>query len=218
MIKWSFSSLKQFVNCPKQYHEVKVLQNFQPKVSQQMQYGTEVHKALEDYTREKKELPQNYKRFKTLVDVLLEIPGDKYIEHKMALSADKRPCEFDSPDYWVRGIADLLIVDNESGTAFVVDYKTGSNRYPDPKQLKLMALMVFAHFPKVELVKGGLLFVVHNSFLPEDYERKKSDKYWADFALDLARLEVSFESGNWLPNPSGLCRWCPVKTCEFNKE
>jgi len=213
MIKWSFSSLKQFKNCPHQYHEVKVLQNYPVKVSQQMLYGTEVHKALEDYTREQKELPKHYQRFKSLVDVLMDIEGDKYYEHQMALSADKLPCEFSSPDYWVRGIADLLIVDGD--TAFVVDYKTGSNRYPDTNQLKLMALMVFAHFPSVETVNGGLLFVVHNSFLPEIYTRNKADTYWDSFALDLARLKVAFETGNWHKNPGPLCAYCSVKTCEF---
>jgi hypothetical protein len=28
-IKWSFSGLKQYINCPKQYHEVKVLRNYE---------------------------------------------------------------------------------------------------------------------------------------------------------------------------------------------
>jgi CRISPR/Cas system-associated exonuclease Cas4 (RecB family) len=215
MLKWSFSSLKQFINCPNQYFEVKVLQNYQPKVSQQMLYGTEVHKALEDYTRDKTELPKNYQRFKSLVDVLMEIPGDKFIEHKMALGADKQPCEFDSPDYWVRGIADLLIVDDD--IAFVIDYKTGSNRYPDTKQLKLMALMVFAHYPTSETVNGGLLFVAHNSFLPEEYVRKKQVQYWSDFMPDLERMRIAFETGNWHKNPTPLCAYCPVKTCEFVK-
>lgn len=216
MIKWSFSSLKQYVNCPKQYYEVKVLRNFQPQVSKQMQYGTDVHKALEDYTRDKVELPINYKRFQPLVDTLMEISGDKYFEHKMALKADKSPCDFDSEDYWVRGIADLLIVDGD--TAFVVDYKTGSNRYPDPKQLKLMALMVFAHFPLVMKVNGGLLFVVHNSFVPETYNRKDTDGYWQTFLPDIQRLQMSFDTGNWSPNPTKLCGWCPVKTCKFYSE
>jgi hypothetical protein len=216
MVKWSYSGLKQFVNCPKQYHEVKVLQNFQPKVTQQMQYGTEVHKALEDYARTCAPLPKFYKKFKSLVDVLLEIPGDKYIEHKMALTNSKQPCAFDADDYWVRGIADLLIVDGDD--AFVIDYKTGSNRYPDPKQLKLMALMVFAHFPDVVRVRGGLLFVVHNSFLPDEYERKRVDQYWADFAPELERLSLCVDTNMWPTNPTGLCRWCPVTTCQFNKE
>jgi len=215
MIKWSFSGLKQYLNCPRQFNEVKVLGNFQTKVSHQMAYGTDVHKSLEEYARDNKELPVHHKQFKSIVDVLLEIPGDKYIEHKMALRADKTPCDFDAPDYWVRGIVDLMIVDGD--TAFVVDYKTGSNKYPDPKQLKLMALLTFAHFPDVNLVKGGLLFVVHTSFLPDDYLRDKSEKYWQEFAPDLMRLEMSFKHNSWPPQSSPLCRWCPVNTCEFRK-
>lgn len=215
MIKWSFSSLKQYLNCPRQYNEVKVLQNFQTKVSHQMAYGTEVHKSLEEYTRDKKQLPPHHKQFKSMVDVLMEIPGDKYIEYKMALTPDKEPCEFDSPDYWVRGIADLVIVDDD--TAFVIDYKTGSSKYADPKQLKLMALMMFKYFPKVQLVRGGLLFVVKTSFLPDDYERNQQDKYWMDFTPDLLRLASSFEHNSWPPQTSPLCRYCPVLTCEFQR-
>lgn len=216
MIKWSFSSLKQYVNCPRQYHEVRVLKNYETKVSKQMLYGTEVHKALEDYVRENTELPKNYKQFKSLVDVLLEIPGDRYVEYKMALSADKLPCEFDSPDYWVRGIVDFMVVDDTE--AFIIDYKTGSNKYPDPSQLKLMSLLVFAHFPHVTHVKGGLLFVAHSSFVPDDYSRLKIPIYWAEFAPKLERLQISIESGNWPPNATPLCRWCPVSSCQFNKE
>jgi CRISPR/Cas system-associated exonuclease Cas4 (RecB family) len=216
MLKWSFSGLKQFVNCPKQFYEVKVACNFEQKVSAQMQYGTEVHKALEDYARERKPLPTHYKKFKSLVDVLLEIPGEKFIEYKMALTKDKEPCAFYSSDYWVRGITDIMIVDNDY--AFVIDYKTGSNKYPDPKQLKLMALMTFAHFPNVQTVKAGLLFVAHNSFLPDDYLRKKQDEYWKDFTPDLMRMELAHKTNHWQPNPSPLCRWCPVTTCDFHKE
>ena len=129
----------------------------------------------------------------------------------MALDANRQPCEY-GKGYWVRGIADLLIVDGE--TAFVVDYKTGSNRYPDSKQLKLMALMVFAHFPEVQHVKAGLLFVMHESFMPEEYTRDMADALWGAFNPDLERLKLSYETDKWTPNPTPLCGWCPVTTCE----
>ena len=186
-MKWSFSSLKQYINCPHQYHQVKVLQRHPQKVTQQMLYGTEVHKALEEYARDNTELPANYRTFKPSVDALLDIPGKRYIEHQMALDANKQPCAFDSPDYWVRGIADLMIIDDDR--AFIVDYKTGSNKYPDLKQLKLMALMAFAHFPEVKSVHAGLLFVVHNSFISVDYSASDAESYWGAFTPDLTRLE-----------------------------
>lgn len=216
MVKWSYSGLKQYTNCPHQYQQVKVLQRYPVKVTQQMQYGTDVHKALEDYVRDDAPLPLFYTKFKKMVDSLKEIPGERYIEHKMALRTDSTPCGFADDDYWVRGIADLLIING--GSAFIIDYKTGSNKYPDPAQLKLMALMVFAHFPNVLEVKAGLLFVVHNSFLTEDYKRDYIGRYWDYFAPSLKRLERSFSEDWWPANPTPLCRWCPVKTCEFHKE
>jgi hypothetical protein len=212
---WSFSSLKDYVNCPKQYQEIKVLKNFFKKPTPQMLYGTEVHKACEDYVREGTPLAKNYERFKSVLDALVDIPGHKYPEHKMALNHGKEPCSY-GKDYWVRGIVDLLIVDGDH--AFIVDYKTGSNRYPDPKQLKLMALMTFAHFPEVNVIKAGLLFVMHESFMDEHYQREDISKLWKAFEGDLARLQLSYDNDTWQPNPTPLCGWCPVTTCEYHKE
>lgn len=212
---WSFSSLKDYVNCPKQYQEIKVLKNFFKKPTPQMLYGTEVHKACEDYVREGVPLAKNYERFKPVLDALVDIPGDKYPEHKMALNIDKSPCDY-GKGYWVRGIVDLLIIDGDH--AFIVDYKTGNNRYPDPKQLKLMALMTFAHFPEVSVIKAGLLFVMHESFMDEQYEREDIPKLWKAFEGDLARLQLSYDNDTWQANPTPLCGWCPVVTCQYHKE
>jgi len=213
---WSFSSLKDYVNCPRQYHEVKVLKNFTKRVTQEMTFGTQVHKYCEDYVGEGKPLPKNYEHFQPVLDELLAIPGTRYPEHQMALDAEGKPCKYGAPDRWVRGIVDLLIVDNDQG--YIVDYKTGSSKYPDPKQLKLMTLMAFAHFPQLERIKAGLLFIVHNSFIDESYTREQIDELWDAFHPDLTRLETSYESGVWNPNPTPLCGWCPVKNCEFYKE
>jgi hypothetical protein len=213
MYKWSFSSFKQYVNCPRQYHEVKVLKRYETKPTHQMLYGTNVHEALETYAKDGTDLPHNYKRFATLVDPLLEIDGERYIEHKMALTADKAPCGFYDKQYWVRGIVDLLIVSGD--TAFIVDYKTGSDKYPDMKQLKLMALMTFTHFPEVNTVRAGLLFVLHNNFMPDEYQRDKMEELWDAFTPDLMRMELSYKEDKWQANPTPLCGWCPVTECEF---
>jgi hypothetical protein len=212
---WSFSSLKDFVNCPKQYQEIKVLKRFTKFPTEQMRYGTEVHKACEDYVGEGVPLAENYKRFQPVLDSLVAIPGTKYPEYRMALDKDRQVSAY-GKGYWVRGIVDLLIVDGDH--AFLVDYKTGSNRYPDPKQLKLMALMTFAHFPEVNKVKAGLLFVMHESFMDEEYTRDQIPKLWSYFENDLERLSLSYENDTWQANPTPLCGWCPVRTCEFHKE
>lgn len=213
---WSFSALKEYINCPKQYQELKVLKRYEKAQSEQMLYGTAVHKALEDYTRDGVELAKNYLRFKTTVDAFLEIPGTKHAEYEMALTRDKKPCAFDSEDRWVRGIADLVIIDGK--TAYVIDWKTGSAKYPDSKQLKLMAIMIFAHFPEVNDVRAGLMFIMHDVFITEEYNRSQIDKLWSNFTPALERLKLSYQTGEWKENPTALCGWCPVETCKFHKE
>jgi len=215
MIKWSFSGLKEYVNCPRQYYEVKVAKNFVKRQTEQMLYGTEVHKALEDYVRDGTPLLKNYERYQPMLDALLEIKGERYPEYKMALRLDKTPCGFTDEDYWVRGIVDLLVVDRDE--AYIVDYKTGSAKYPDPKQLKLMSLMTYAHFPKVNHIKAGLLFVAHNTFIDELYHRHDIDKLWSNFTAELKRLNWSHQNDKWPENPTPLCGWCPVTTCQFQR-
>ena len=180
-----------------------------------MLYGNAVHKAMEDYVAEGKPLAKNYERFKSVLDVFVEMNGTKYPEYKMGLDKDGNASPY-GKGYWARGIVDLLIVDGED--AFIVDYKTGSNKYPEPKQLKLMALMTFAHFPEVQKIKAGLLFVMHDSFLSEEYTRDSIPELWKQFKPDLERLSISYENDVWQTNPTPLCGWCPVKTCEFHKE
>jgi CRISPR/Cas system-associated exonuclease Cas4 (RecB family) len=215
-IKWSYSGLKDYSNCPKQYHEVKVLKRFSKRPTQEMLYGTQVHTALENYVKDGSPLAKNYERYKKQLDPLREMDGIKYPEHRMAITYDKEPCTFGAKNYWARGIADLLVVDDDQG--FIVDYKTGSNKYPDPKQLQLMALMAFAHFPELQHIKAGLLFVAHEHFVTSEYSREKIDEYWQDFYWELERMRLSHENGSWQANPTPLCGWCPVHTCEYHKE
>lgn len=215
-IKWSYSGLKDYVNCPRQYQEVKVLKRYEKRPTQQMLYGTAVHGALEDYVGKGTPLPKNYQQYQKQLDPLKDMGGIKFPEHRMAVTFDRAPCTFGATNYWARGIVDLLVIDGEQG--FIVDYKTGSNRYPDPKQLQLMSLLAFAHFPQVQHIKAGLLFVVHEHFVTSEYERGDIDRLWSDFVPDLERLRLSHVNNSWQPNPTPLCGWCPVKTCEFHKE
>ena len=100
----------------------------------------------------------------------------------------------------------------------IVDYKTGSARYPDLKQLKLMALMVFAHYPEVTRIKAGLLFVAHNMFIDEEYHRDQMNFLWEFFIAPLNRLRIAVDTDTWTPNPTPLCGWCPVTSCEYYRQ
>ena len=48
---WSYSSLKQYQNCPKQYQEIRVLKNYIEKENESMMYGKEIQQAVKDYRK-----------------------------------------------------------------------------------------------------------------------------------------------------------------------
>jgi hypothetical protein len=192
-----------------------VLKKYKQDSTDQIRYGEQLHKAAEDYVTGVP-LPPQFLFVKPTLDALMGKQGTKHAEIKMALTNKLQPCEWSSPDAWVRGIADLLILDEESKTAWVVDYKTGNNKYPDREQLKLMALMVFAHFPHIRKVNAALLFVVKNDLVKYAMSVDEKDPAWWDYRERIARIEQAFDTGVWNPRPSPLCPWCPVTTCEFH--
>jgi hypothetical protein len=219
MKAWSYSSLKKFKTCPKQYAEVKIFKNFtEPPFTEATLYGTNFHEAAEHYVRDGTPLPEAFNYVKPHLDALRAIPGEKLCEKKMGLTKALEPCAFDDPEVWCRGVADLLIVNREKGVARVVDYKTGrSAKYADTAQLELMALMVFKHFPEIRRVKGGLLFVVANDFKRAEYDVTQERNYWRTWMQDIHRLEQAMKTNVWNPNPSGLCKkHCMVLSCPHN--
>lgn len=213
-VTWSHSSLKDYEGCARRYHEVKVLKKFPFKDTQATLYGKEYHTAAELYIRDGTPLPEQFAFSKDMLDALIKKPGRKLCEQQMALTVDLQPCDWKSKEVWVRGIADLLIVDDDNLTAWVVDYKTGNNKYPDREQLKLMALMVFAHHPHIRKVNAALLFVIKNDMVKYQLSVDEKDPHWWDYRERVARIEQAHASGVWNPRPSPLCPWCPVTTCE----
>ena len=149
-----------------------------------------------------------------MLDRLMQMRGTKHCEIKLGLTANLEPCEFFAKDVWFRGIIDLLILDGSR--ARIIDYKTGkSAKYADKDQLELMSLAVFKHYPHVKKVKAGLLFVVANDFVKEDYEQDRAPIYWQKWLRDTAQLEAAVRAQVWNKTPNFTCKgWCPVKDCE----
>lgn len=215
---WSFSKIKSFEQCPKKFYHLKVAKDYKEPETEAMLYGTAVHEAAEEYVRDGKPLPPEYMYIKAPIDALCAKQGEKLCELEMGLTADLEPCGFFDDDCWYRGIADLVIVDKENKLAWVIDYKTGKNtRYADKGQLELMALCVFKHFPEVETVRGGLLFVVCNELIKDTYEVDKSGEMWEKWLADYNRMEQAYKNDVWNAHQSGLCkRHCIVTECVHN--
>ena len=184
-----------------------------------MQYGSDVHKAAEEYIKNGVAVPEKFSFLKPVVERLDKLPGEKETELKMGLREDKTPCNFFASDVWWRGIADFLALDDETGTAFSVDYKTGKNaKYADFKQLDLVAGAIFCYFPYIKKVKSALAYVVSGDFLTKEHVVEKKGEYLGVFDNELERLAAAENSGVFNPISGPLCAWCPVTTCEHNRK
>ena len=213
---WSYSRVKSFETCPFQYYHLKVIKTYQEPETQAMIYGNLFHEAAEEYIRDGTPLPDKFLYAKDALDALDKLPGKKLCEYKMGLLPDLTACEFDDPDVWYRGIADLTILNKDK--ARVIDYKTGkSAKYADMGQLELMALATFAHFPTVDRAQTALMYVVSNEFISDSYLRSDIPALWEKWLTKHAAFEKAHKRDVWNKRPSGLCKaHCMVLECAHN--
>ena len=216
-VAWSYSALKTFQSCPKKYYHLKVLKDVKEPQSEIMLYGIDAHKAAELYIANNQDLPGKYEFMRRQLDTLKNLKGDKYCEFKFGLTKEMQPCDFFAKNVWLRGAIDLLVVNEDAGTARMIDYKFGKSKNADMSQLQLMSLAVFKLFPNITKVKAGLLFCGEDKMFPTQYDAADAPKMWMDWLPEVQRLETAFTSNVWNASPSGLCKaWCYVLSCPHN--
>ena len=196
---WSYSSLSLFQQCPKKYYHLRVAKDIVEPKSEQMLYGTVAHKAAEDYVRDGTPLEPQFAYMQPTLDALKNREGEKLCEYRLGLTEALEPCEFFAPDVWWRGIADLMIME-EGEVARVIDYKTGKSQYADTKQLEILALAIFKHFPKIKAIKSGLVFIVHPAFIQAAFTKDKEEELWQYWKAETDRLGLCYKNDVWNPS------------------
>lgn len=213
---WSYSAATTFEKCPKQYFHLYVAKDIkQDPNTEHFLYGNEVHKAAELYIRDGVPLPKKFSQFQPPLDRLNQIPGKKYCELKLGLTQDLEPTGFFDKDVWWRGSIDLLIISSDNKAATIIDYKTGKNsQYADTRQLSLLGAAVFKHFPEVESIKSGLIFLVSKEILREEYKTEQFNDMISEWSNLITRMDVAYKTSVFNAVPNFSCRrFCPVQSC-----
>ena len=219
MTTWSYSKVNSFKQCPKKYYHMYVKKDVKDTGSVATRYGNLVHKAAEEYIKDGSELPKKYNFMQRTLDTFNNIKGDKHCEIRLGVAKYDdvyEPTKFFAKNVWYRGIADLLIINEDK--AYLIDYKTGkSANYADTKQLDLLAGAVFINFPEVKKIKSALSFVVCKKFISKGHTADMYKAYINVFDELLERIEVAAKEDVWNAVESGLCKFCPVTSCEHNR-
>lgn len=217
-LAFSYSAIKDFQNCPRKYHATRILKLYKHTDTPATLYGTSVHKAFELFIENGTPLPESFSHYQHFVEPLTKIKGEIKCELKLGIRKDFTPCEFFAKDVWFRGLPDYLALNHEKRIARVVDFKTGkSSKYADISQLELIAAMIMIHYPEIDTIKGMLMFVVADDIIKADFTRAQLPTILSKWAGDAAQIESAVENDVWNPKSSGLCRFCPVTSCEYHR-
>ena len=209
----SYSALKQFENCPKQYRMQRVTKEVKPSYGETSIYGNRVHEQLEQRLKGQASLPPESDKYEPLVQAFESLPGELLTEQEMTLNAQLETTGWWDADAWLRSKIDVLKIN--SPAAVMGDWKTGKHR-PDFSQLELFALQIFKHYPDVHWVKASFVWLKDMRIDSENYTRMDAPSLWNKLMARIHRVEAALENDNWPAKPSGLCPWCPAKhLCEF---
>ena len=210
----SYSALKQYENCPKQYHMQRITKEIKPSFGEASIYGNRVHEQLELRLKDGTALPEESAKYEELVQAFASLPGELVAEQEFCLNKELSSTGWWDTDAWLRAKLDILIVNGAD--ALVADWKTGKHR-PDFFQMELFAILVMKLYPDVQSVKCSLVWLKDMKIDTELYTRDDAPKLWQKFMAKVTRIENSLAKNQWPAKPSGLCPWCPAThaLCEF---
>jgi hypothetical protein len=213
----SYSSLKMYENCPKNYYHQRIEKSVRDEGNAVTAYGERVHKALELHLGVGDELNRETERYEPLTTSIKKLAdgGVLTVEEEMTLNEALEPTGWWDGDAWLRSKIDVLVRKNDK--AYMFDWKTGK-RKPDFEQLELFAVQVFKHYPEVDSVKTTFVWLKDMKLDSETFTRAQAPAIWDKILTKVRRVEGSLEHNNWPARPSGLCGWCPCKKfCQFAK-
>ena len=91
MAKHSYSGIKSYETCPRQYHAVKVLKKYPRQETDATRYGTALHEQCELFIRDGRPLDEGFKFLQPTLDKLVAMPGRKMPEYEMAVTEKLQP-------------------------------------------------------------------------------------------------------------------------------
>jgi hypothetical protein len=211
----AFSILERFKNCPKQFHDVKVVHDFEDTPNELNLWGDHVHKQFKVYLDARGEylLPPDVIGYKPYLDKILKLPGTMYPECKLAVNTKLEPCGFFDSNVFMRGIIDVLHVNGTAATA--LDHKTGKKKMAS-QQMKMAALLIMLVYKHIESVRVAFSWLKVNQYDSDEFTREQIQYLWNEFIPEIKQYKEAFDNDTWPAKQSGLCKgWCPVQSCQF---
>ena len=216
MLVKSFTHIDLFGTCPKWFYHRYILKEKEPETPE-LKEGNEVHKALEMRVGKGHMLSPKHQCYEPIAASLTAAKQGKRLvtEAALGITRDWRAVGFFDEHVWIRGKLDVILRGTSSMVQF--DYKTGK---PSDKtlQLEISNMLALLTYPDMQSITGMNIYLRDGSFRPQvTTTREDLPHLTHNVAAMVHEIEEAEQTGDFPPTPSGLCGWCPVKTCRFNR-
>lgn len=213
----SFSSFKQFKNCPLSYYRQRVIKDVKSKSGPEADEGDRQHKGLENRIAFNAPLPDDMQGLEPMCAAIDKVTRGCSIipEREFVLTDELTPTGWWDEDAWFRSKADVFVLNNGETRAVILDWKTGKRR-PDFLQMELMSMAAMIYYPKLMRVDTMFVWLKTKEQDSMTYRRSQLPKLTETLLTNVARIERAVETDRWPAKPSGLCPWCPAQpTCKW---
>ena len=209
---YSYSNLKMLKTCPLQCFRTYVKKDLPFHETTESIWGNRVHDALKDRLRKVAPLPDDLQKYEGFCLSLDRF--DPKTEIMLGCDRDGNACGFFGKHVWLRGKADVVVVDKT--TAALFDWKTGKP-FEDPFELAVQALLLKINMPILSKISGQYIWLKEMR-LGRTHDLRATAVTWGDVVLLHERTERYEKAGEWPKSPNVLCGWCRVHDCEHNPE
>lgn len=205
----SYTMLNTYRNiCPHQAWRRYIKRDLPFVKTPQMEWGDQVHKALELRVGGGKPLPEKMRQWERFA-APFEGASAK-AEMSLGVTKHGTHCDFFGEAVWLRGKLDVTILNGT--TALLFDYKTGKTR-EDPFELEVQALLLHARHPELTAISGCYIWLAENR-IGQRHDVGHTRDTWIYVNRIAEDLAADIKSGEFEKRKGGLCDWCPCDDCE----
>lgn len=224
--------LDKFLTCPKMYAATYITKESQYTESPAAKHGKLLHASIETYiiTKGATQFPPEVSYGLPYAQWILDMAAQPDIEIKVEASIAMTR-NFEPTDWynkikapWMRGKADVLIIDHAKKKSVVVDWKTGKPK-DDNTQAHILSLCAARTYgysdveclwvnihPEHENATKGPPKVVHHKLSAVQPYTEFNELFG-----NIARYEQACDDHTFTPKPNGLCKkYCDVASCPHN--
>lgn len=209
---WSYTLLHTYRSiCAHQAFRRFLLKDIPFQETLAMKRGNEVHSAMEYRVSGGKPLPADMRQWEPLA-AAFDGKGAK-VENWVGITIEGKACDSRAGNVWGRGKIDLYIV--KDTTAFLLDYKTGKVR-EEPFELEVQSVFLHAKFPQLKKIMGQYAWLAENR-IGKMYDLSNTAETWQTICATVRAIQSNRRPDGFDKKQSGLCGWCPVTDCEYNR-